>query len=492
MDTGGRTLSQARGDRDSDDDVYDHPRITVARTESLRIRPMLQSTASSTYDVASGIDLAAPSTLSTPASSRRSTLGITSLESNPVARWQAQCADAARQRQGRHRGAPVDTYQHSNGSQYSNDQHHHSQSHYTHAQPQQYSQPPPPNPTKLSSTPHPKLSPNGLPQITTARLKPMTHSWAHATVEIDEQGRVVLEMRHSHQHISLMIIPTRPDIIVQTQEASSQSSVRNEIFSTATLPSKYHSMYKQLHKLVEMIKAKTAKISLYQPTYRCLIMENSPPDIDFRFYGAEESRVVLRNYQLGEPVQFEIWQSKVEKKFESTVATVSDLPLTPQQKASLTSALHKYQGLESIANSSDESDSMYPIRLGRPQKMQQKQPKEEHAQHRQQDEAVQIPRINPQHVMHMVESGWGVLGDSGSVDFLFQNGDRIHLPPTADYGLFVSAQDPRTTHRFALDASLPLHMKQRVEAAYAFVVQVAQTQPTSSAAEPQVAHASST
>lgn len=69
------------------------------------------------------------------------------------------------------------------------------------------------------------------------------------------------------------------------------------LYSYETLPVKHHDKYRYAARFVTLVRAKTAKITLYTNSAKCMFMENGPnPDCEVAFYDGVKVRISKSTY----------------------------------------------------------------------------------------------------------------------------------------------------------------------------------------------------
>ena len=94
----------------------------------------------------------------------------------------------------------------------------------------------------------------------------------------------------------LRIILYKPhDTVVGDKPVPLPSRGADSIYSYENLPQKHHRKYVHASRFVALVRAQTAKVTIYTNKAKCSTMENTPnPNCDVQFY--DNVRVSLANY----------------------------------------------------------------------------------------------------------------------------------------------------------------------------------------------------
>lgn len=141
----------------------------------------------------------------------------------------------------------------------------------------------------------------GVPPLTTDRLQLTRHKTKNAILSILKGGEVVIEFtkykpRYNQERIQdvfrissdgLRIVLYQPNsgkgVSVQSEPIDMPANGVDQIFSYENLPSRHWKKYLYAFRFVEMVKAKTPKITFYSDQAKCQLMENSE-DFEANFY----------------------------------------------------------------------------------------------------------------------------------------------------------------------------------------------------------------
>ncbi|XP_070567105.1 serine/threonine-protein kinase PLK4-like [Ptychodera flava] len=144
-----------------------------------------------------------------------------------------------------------------------------------------------------------KFSAENISPIKVDRLRPIRQRTRNAVVSILKNGEVCLEFLKSKENEDrvvevLMISDSGTKITVYhpnkgkglpVLDIPPQTSASAKAFSLQSLPGKYLKKYQYAVKFVQLVKTKTAKVTLYSDEAKCILMENAPQaDFEASFY----------------------------------------------------------------------------------------------------------------------------------------------------------------------------------------------------------------
>ncbi|XP_077477260.1 serine/threonine-protein kinase PLK4 isoform X2 [Stigmatopora argus] len=164
----------------------------------------------------------------------------------------------------------------------------------------------------LGDQPPPRLPPirekkalrDTVPPLCTARLKPFRQKTKSSVVSILDTGEVCMEYykNHNGQERVKEVVRISPDGLMVTidqprgaksfsvLDCSTAPTDNTLICSYGDLPEKYWNKYQYASKMVQLVKSKTPKVSLYTTYGKVILMENSPAaDLEVRFYDGAKS-----------------------------------------------------------------------------------------------------------------------------------------------------------------------------------------------------------
>ena len=133
-----------------------------------------------------------------------------------------------------------------------------------------------------------------VPPLSTIRLQPTRHKTKHVILSImnEPQGEVVLEFikykpkygeervfdvcRISNDGLRIVLYQANggKGVSVQEHPPDLPSNGTNDMFSYENLPEKYWKKYMYAHRFVQMVRAKTPKVTFYSELAKCQLMEN--------------------------------------------------------------------------------------------------------------------------------------------------------------------------------------------------------------------------
>ncbi|KAK7794686.1 hypothetical protein R5R35_008017 [Gryllus longicercus] len=153
-----------------------------------------------------------------------------------------------------------------------------------------------------SSTPSVQKAPISSP-LSSIRLQPTRHSTKNAILSIVADGEVVIEFLKKKSSGSeervvdvcrisndgMRIVLYQPNggkgCLVRNSPPELPVQGADAIYSFETLPAKHWKKYLYASRFVDLVKAKTPKVTFYSEKAKCMLMENSPdPDIEMCFY----------------------------------------------------------------------------------------------------------------------------------------------------------------------------------------------------------------
>lgn len=146
----------------------------------------------------------------------------------------------------------------------------------------------------LMSQPEPAKKMIEVPPLNTVRLQPTRHKTKNAILSIIDEppGEVVLEFikykaKYGEERVQdvcrissdgLRIVLYQPNhgkgVKVQDRPPHLPSSGADHIFSYENLPEKHWKKYLYAHRFVQMVRAKTPKVTFYSSLAKCQLMEN--------------------------------------------------------------------------------------------------------------------------------------------------------------------------------------------------------------------------
>lgn len=142
-----------------------------------------------------------------------------------------------------------------------------------------------------------------VPPVNTTRLQPTRHKTKNAILSIIDEppGEVVIEFikykqKHGEERIidvcrissdGLRIVLYQPNngkgVKVQDRPPKLPSNGADHMYSYENLPEKHWKKYMYAHRFVQMVKAKTPKVTFYSELAKCQLMENLE-DFEMCFY----------------------------------------------------------------------------------------------------------------------------------------------------------------------------------------------------------------
>ncbi|XP_053625457.1 serine/threonine-protein kinase PLK4 [Plodia interpunctella] len=141
----------------------------------------------------------------------------------------------------------------------------------------------------------------GVPPLCAERLPTISHRTRNAILKIEPSGVIVEFIKKKgkdREEKVVEICKISKDgmkIIIYTVDNKDRVNLANvdhdpspdEVFSYHNLPQKHWKKYLYASRFVDLVKAKTPKITLYSPLAKCQLMENGT-DIDMFFYNGEK------------------------------------------------------------------------------------------------------------------------------------------------------------------------------------------------------------
>ncbi|XP_013195952.1 serine/threonine-protein kinase PLK4 [Amyelois transitella] len=141
----------------------------------------------------------------------------------------------------------------------------------------------------------------GVPPLCAERLPTISHRTRNAILKIEPSGVIVEFIKKKGKEREEKIVEICKiskdgmKIIIYTVENKDKANMANldhdpspdEVFSYHNLPQKHWKKYLYASRFVDLVKAKTPKITLYSPLAKCQLMENCT-DIDMFFYNGEK------------------------------------------------------------------------------------------------------------------------------------------------------------------------------------------------------------
>lgn len=109
-----------------------------------------------------------------------------------------------------------------------------------------------------------------LRNLSTERLKPITHATPQGCIKIDKSGIVEIELASKARVVQISANGQR--ILVKPKVVD--GCVLE--FNLSTLPKQFASIYKYAYDFVNILKSKTPKVILRGDDYKCYLMENEP------------------------------------------------------------------------------------------------------------------------------------------------------------------------------------------------------------------------
>eukprot|EP00051_Salpingoeca_urceolata_P019952 m.295261 g.295261 ORF g.295261 m.295261 type:complete len:699 (+) comp19511_c0_seq9:32-2128(+) len=194
--------------------------------------------------------------------------------------------------------------------------------------------------------------------LSTDRLRPLTHTTDTATVCIDTDGRVVLTCSSAVTG-SCNSSPQDETFVVSSDGLSVRHTVQD-----SSVDATFHSLSHGLHRryvyaarFVELVKAKTPKVTLYSDLAKCLLMENGPPgDFDVRFYSGMRIIVTSATVHV-----MDATGHAVQKLERSQLEEHRSESLSNSVAAALDHTLECLQQCEHLA----QVHSQFPVSVGR-------------------------------------------------------------------------------------------------------------------------------
>ncbi|KAL0268416.1 UNVERIFIED_CONTAM: hypothetical protein PYX00_010370 [Menopon gallinae] len=135
-----------------------------------------------------------------------------------------------------------------------------------------------------------------VPPLSSVRLHPARHKTNKAVLSILESGEVVLEFikkrgkeervgdccRISKDGLRVLVYTVNRPLREKPPDLPEQGT--DGIYSYENLPQKHWKKYLYAAMFVNLVKAKTPKITFYSEQAKCLLMENSPDDFEALYY----------------------------------------------------------------------------------------------------------------------------------------------------------------------------------------------------------------
>ncbi|XP_077998709.1 serine/threonine-protein kinase PLK4-like [Glandiceps talaboti] len=150
-----------------------------------------------------------------------------------------------------------------------------------------------------------------------SRLRPFRQRTRNAVVSILDQGDVCLEFVKSKEEeervvevhkisrdgLNITIFhPNKGKGLPVGEGPPSPSTCTAKMFSYDNLPSKYWKKYQYAVKFVQLVRTKTAKVTLYSKDAKCMLMENMPqPDFEVCFYNGGKVHLSASGVRVIEP-----------------------------------------------------------------------------------------------------------------------------------------------------------------------------------------------
>ncbi|KAK0176155.1 hypothetical protein PV328_000320 [Microctonus aethiopoides] len=147
-----------------------------------------------------------------------------------------------------------------------------------------------------------------IPPFNSERLLPTRHRTKNAVLTILENGEVCIEFlkkkngkserisevcRISSDGLRILLYKPTDSKIIRDAPPPIPSCGADNMYSYENLPLRHHRKYLYAARFVNLVKAKTPKLTLYTTRGKCLFMENGPhPDCELYFYnGVKVTRV---------------------------------------------------------------------------------------------------------------------------------------------------------------------------------------------------------
>ncbi|BET02128.1 Serine/threonine-protein kinase PLK4 [Nesidiocoris tenuis] len=158
----------------------------------------------------------------------------------------------------------------------------------------------------------------GVPPLNAERLQPTRHLTKNAILSIVDNGEVVVELTRKKAATSdervvdvcrissdgLRVVVYRPGqhgkgVPVQEKPIPLPQGGADFIFSYESLPQEHWKKYIYGARFVGLVRSKTPKITLYTPTSKCILMENSPdPDFEACYYSGGKMTKTSEGYKV--------------------------------------------------------------------------------------------------------------------------------------------------------------------------------------------------
>lgn len=157
-----------------------------------------------------------------------------------------------------------------------------------------------------SPSPKPKVAAkakslkNRMKCLNTSRLQPTRQKTRNAVVSILENGEVCVEFLKKSRQIEKVVEvclisddgwrviiykPTRHGVPLKDKPPPIPKDGADDIFSFESLPERHWKKYEYAARFVQLVRAKTTRLTYYSSKAKCVMMENIPdPDFEVSFY----------------------------------------------------------------------------------------------------------------------------------------------------------------------------------------------------------------